>query len=406
MEKQIMTVTELNQWMKELIESPEYFKNIYVTGEISNLTFNRSGHIYFSIKDETAAIRCMIWKDNVKVLNRWNPKDGMKITCNGRLTYYVAGGSIAFEVRDVTLEGKGELQQLYDQRFTWLKKHGWTGESIKKPIPKFPKTIGIVTAETGAVVHDLISSITRRYPQVNVYLFPTQVQGNQAREDIAQKIQQANQFQPQLDVLIVGRGGGSYEDLWAFNEMEVLKAVYDSQIPIISAVGHEPDITLIDYVSDKRAATPTAAGEIVTPNLDELKLNLNQLQQEWRKSIDNYLDLKLEWIKRVHLANSNYLNQLLNNKNSTIQLLYKSWIDKTHLFSQLKENELEKLTIHWKFLSPLQPLDKGFALIYDQNQMIVKDVKKLFIGQKIDLHTQQGTVEAQVRRVLLKGRKK
>lgn len=400
MEKQIFTVTAINKLIKEFVEQPPYFRTLFVQGEVSNLTYNRSGHIYFSIKDETAALKCMIWKDKAEIARRWKLKEGMKITCFGRLTYYVAGGSIGFDVQDITLEGKGELQQLYEERYRYLEEHGWFSQALKKPLPIIPQRLGIITAETGAVIHDLIATMQRRFPLIEVFLFPVQVQGTQARYDIAKKIQQATNFLPILDVIIVARGGGSYEDLWTFNEMEVLEAVRKSTIPIVSAIGHEPDFTLIDYVSDRRAPTPTAAAEIITPSREELQQNLSWLHQEWTRTVLNLLENKRRWLQTASHFLSQTLNQSLILNIQTLENLEQNNINKMDLILNFKANELEQLTIQLNLINPYGPLTQGYALMFNQNQTVITDLHTLKIGDKINLKANEGLVEAQVRRIL------
>lgn len=399
-----MTVSQLNTMLKSLIENTAVLQNLYVRGEISNLTFNRSGHIYFSLKDEKASLKCMIWRDRAKQLRDFELQEGMEVTCLGRLTYYILGGSLGLEVANVTLEGKGELQKLYDQRFSKLQDEGWFDESLKKNLPKFPQNIGIITADTGAVIHDLVSTIRRRYPLTAIYLFPTQVQGPQAANNIAEKIGQANRFTEPLDVLIVGRGGGSYEDLWSFNELVVLSAIRQSLIPIVSAVGHEPDFTLADYVADKRAATPTAAAELVTPNLSELQQNLSWHYQEWVRLIDQLFITNEQWLTKANYFLSNHLNQNLNRKLIELKSLYQTNQERINLQLLLRSNFLEQLALQWQLASPFEILNKGYVLIYNQKQELILDMKQLTFGEKINLKTKNGVIEAQVRRILEKGK--
>lgn len=306
MEK-ILTVQELNEALKTLIENKQEFKDIYVQGELSNLTFNKSGHIYFSIKEQDAAINCMMWKTNAYKIQSLNLEDGMQIICYGRLTYYIPTGRVSFEVRDIKIYGIGDLQKVFEQRYKELEQKGWFDPNSKKPIPEFVKNVGIITADSGAAIYDLIRTIHRRLPLINIYLFPAQVQGDKAEKDIANKIKQANDFKVQLDVLIVGRGGGSYEDLWAFNELEVLQAIKDSQIPIISAVGHEPDWVLSDYVADIRAATPTAAGELVSKSIIEIKNQLKHYYQNYKTLILNKLDFFNEKLNNYKKEQTKYI---------------------------------------------------------------------------------------------------
>jgi len=378
MQQGIISVNELNGLLKSQIENSELFRDLHVVGEISNLVFNKSGHVYFSLKDEYSAISCMIWKSKAHILKNLNPKDGMKINVTGHINYYVPYGKISLEVVDVQLNGVGELQQLYEARKNELQELGWFSRSLKQPIPQFPKNIGIVTAGTGAAVHDLISTIQRRWPIANIWLFPAKVQGKGASEDLAAKILQANNFKTSIDVLIVGRGGGSYEDLWEFNEMPVLTAVRNSRIPVISAVGHEPDITLIDYVADKRAATPTAAGELSTPNLEEIKEALNYQKQILISSLNNKFKL---WETTMKEHYRQLENSLIRKEDSQKKLIEHQY----QLLTMMMKNQLGKYTTSvnhleetLKILNPVNPLKRGYVLISKGDKVLgPKDEIKL-----------------------------
>ncbi|PPE05151.1 exodeoxyribonuclease VII large subunit [Williamsoniiplasma lucivorax] len=399
MEQKIYSVTEVNTFLKEYIEAPEFLNNLYVTGEISNLTFNKSGHIYFSIKDEGATLKAMIWKTNADNLKRWKPANGMKVTVKGRFTFYVAGGSVSFEVRDVQLEGKGELQKLYDERYQWLEDNGWFDPSLKKPIPMFPTNIGIVTADSGAAIHDLITTIKRRFPIANIYLFPAQVQGEQARFDLAKKIVQANEFTQPLDVLVIGRGGGSYEDLWAFNEIEVLKAIRHSLIPVVSAVGHQPDYTLSDYVADLRAPTPTSAGEMVTPNILELKRNLQNYYLNYQEIITKKITEQENLIKRIIGRNALIVNNILDKKTLDLRQFYQTT---NQLIKQILANQTQQL-MHLNeqqmILDPLIPLQRGFSLVSEQNGKIISSTSNLKIGDPLTIKTKELLIEAAITKI-------
>lgn len=399
MDKMILTVTELNQVLKTALENDEYFKNVYVIGELSNLTLNKSGHIYFVIKDNGASINCMIWKANAQTLLKLNPKEGMKITCLGRITYYVPTGRVGFEVRDVKIEGKGELQEIFDQRKLELSQAGWFDPSIKKPIPKFPKNIGIITADTGAAIHDLITTMKRRYPAINIFLFPSQVQGEQAQYDIAKKIDQANLFPTKLDILIVGRGGGSYEDLWSFNEMPVLQAVKNSIIPIISAVGHEPDVTLIDYVADLRAPTPTAAAELATPNIAELKRELAYFYGQYKSNItriySSFFTFNNQLTKR--------LVEVMNNSITIKQMSLKFEIEhlQTAIKNKLKSSyhDLELVSQKLILSNPIAPLKKGFALISNQAGKIISSIQDVKLNEELNIKVHDGSIKSTITKI-------
>ncbi|ATG97391.1 exodeoxyribonuclease VII large subunit [Mesoplasma lactucae] len=316
--KQILSVNQLNTYLKSVLQDNQFLQDIYVTGEISNLVFNKSGHVYFSLKDESSTISCMIWKNNADKLKRLKPSDGMKINVVGKIDYYVPYGKVSLVIHDVTIEGIGELQLIFDERKHALEQEGWFSPSLKKPLPKYPTKIGIVTADTGAAIHDLITTIKRRWPIADIFLFPSKVQGEGASEDLAKKIIQANNFNQTLDVLVVGRGGGSYEDLWEFNEMPVLEAIRNSAVPIVSAVGHEPDVTLADYVADKRAATPTAAGEIITPNITEIEEAIQHQYQSLKKDMVQVYKNKVNDVQNADNRLNSLMNSLVKNNDDKI----------------------------------------------------------------------------------------
>ncbi|QEH61877.1 exodeoxyribonuclease VII large subunit [Spiroplasma chinense] len=395
-----LKVGELNSHLKEFLEGAGQFKNINIKGEIANLTLNRSGHIYFSLKDNEGKIDCAIWKSNAHKFINLNPSEGTEIIATGSLSFYKPSGKITFTIVDIKIDGVGELNLLYEKRKNELQAKGWFDQEFKKPIPKFPNNIGIVTAATGDAVRDLITTIKRRYPISNIFLFPTLVQGDEAKFDIAKKIKKANQFNPPLDTLIVGRGGGSYEDLWSFNEMEVLEAVRDSNIPIISGVGHEPDYTLIDFVADKRASTPTAAGEAATPDVLNLINALNSKQQEFSKTIlTKTSHLRMQFENSIHALYNNLQNKFKNLKISfktEVEKLSSSFDNKinvikkhlktdlTSLHSSLKtklelyKREVKMLDEKLEILDPRKPLEKGFAIIKQNNKIVfsINDVDK------------------------------
>ncbi len=400
--------------LKTTIDDALVFQDVYVTGELSNLVFNKSGHVYFSLKDEAATIGCMMWKTHAQKLHRLQPRDGMKVNVVGKIDYYVPYGKISLVVHDVQIEGIGELQLLYEQRKNELEAEGWFDRSLKKPLPLYPENIGVVTADTGAVIHDLITTITRRWPLTNIFLFPAKVQGEGASADIGAKIIQANNFSTNLDVLIVGRGGGSYEDLWAFNEMPTLKAIRNSQIPIISAVGHQPDITLSDYVADKRAPTPTAAGELATPNIQEIKQTLMYHLTTLKKTIQQVYQAEVHTLTSNtqqivnEIKNLTLHNQTLITKNLSLlklivtKLLQTQQVKIIHYENNLVELISQKdgtlttkiatnyqfltmmiknLVLKWEnklsydqetltLLNPTRPLRQGYALIKRNNQIL------------------------------------
>ncbi len=292
-----LTVSALTKYIKQILENDKHLSQIYIKGEISNLTKHSRGHFYFTLKDEGAQIRVTMFANYVKNLN-FNPKDGDKVRLFGSMSVYEAGGSYAINAYTLELDGIGNLYLAYEKLKKELSDKGYFDINRKKSIPMYPKAIGVITSPTGAAIRDIIHTIERRYPTTRLYLYPALVQGEEAKFSIEKQIKQANQ-DGLVDVLIVGRGGGSIEDLWAFNEMPVIEAIYRSSIPIISAVGHETDFTLADFVSDLRAPTPTAAGELATPSKD----NLLEMVLSYRSQIQIYSQKYMEQqkTKLMHL---------------------------------------------------------------------------------------------------------
>ncbi|WP_342259209.1 exodeoxyribonuclease VII large subunit [Spiroplasma endosymbiont of Dioctria linearis] len=414
MTEMIFKITDFTDMLKEYLEDSNTFKNVNVKGEVANLTLNKTGHIYFSLKDSQAKIDCAIWKTNASIFTNLNIREGTEIIARGSLSYYKPTGKITFVVYDVRVDGVGELALLYDKRYKELKEQGWFLDEFKKPITKFPKNIGIVTAATGDAVKDLITTIKRRYPPVNIFLFPSLVQGDGAAKDIAKKIRQANKFEIKIDTLIVGRGGGSYEDLWSFNEMEVLEAIRESQIPIISGVGHEPDITLTDYVSDFRASTPTAAGEKATPDKDSVLQALSTKTNEFGKVLKTKIEKIIIEVdnlsSKLNLSIKNKFNQMINNFkntsinfnsiiinklkfiNTTFENNISTW--KRSLINKLEKNIIELKTYEEKIelQSPYLPLSKGYSILKQDNK-VIRSIKEVSKNKIINAVLKDGTVK-------------
>ncbi|ALD66432.1 exodeoxyribonuclease VII large subunit [Spiroplasma cantharicola] len=413
MTEMIFKITDFTDMLKEYLENSNTFKNVNVKGEVANLTLNKTGHIYFSLKDSQAKIDCAIWKTNASVFTNLNIREGTEVIARGSLSYYKPTGKITFIVYDVRVDGVGELALLYDKRYKELQEQGWFLDEFKKPITKFPNNIGIVTAATGDAIKDLITTIKRRYPPVNIFLFPSLVQGDGAAKDIAKKIKQANNFKIKIDTLIVGRGGGSYEDLWSFNEMEVLQAIKESEIPVISGVGHEPDITLADYVSDFRASTPTAAGEKATPDTESVLQALSTKTNDFAKVLKNKIEKIIievdNFSAKLQLSIKSKFNQMINNfKNTSINFnsiiinklnfINTSFENNILIWKKSLANKLEKNIIELKtyeekieLQSPYLPLSKGYSILKQENKVIrsVKDVSK---NQLINAVLKDGTV--------------
>lgn len=376
-EKQIFTVSELTQSIKFVLESA--FDNISVEGEISNFKSHVSGHWYFNLKDENAVINCTMWRG----LNNYvffTPQDGMKIIVNGRLTVYPPRGSYQIDVRSMKPAGEGELQAAFERLKQKLKAEGLFDVERKRAIPFFPAKIGIVTAIDGAAIRDMISVAERRFPLAELIIAPTKVQGSGAAEDIVDSLNKLNKIKD-IDVIILARGGGSIEDLWAFNEEIVARAIYKSRIPVITGIGHEVDFTIADFVSDLRAPTPSVAMELATPDKQELKNAIEYLDQkmeesllekiqEYRQRIDDVID---SYMFRYPLEKVRIFYQKIDN------LFYKisQQIDRKILLS---EKEIQKYFSIINSYDIEKTLKKGFTLIKQDDKFVTR--KQMYLSSK------------------------
>ena len=356
MNKEYLTVSQLTKYIKYKLDNDVNLREVYLKGEISNFKAHTRGHFYFTIKDEGSRINAVMFASSASKV-KFTPEDGMKILVTGRISVYEATGGYQIYVNEMMEDGVGNLYVAFEQLKKKLASEGLFDERRKKPIPKIPERVGAITAPTGAAIRDIISTINRRFPLTEVILFPSLVQGEGAKEDIVRQIERAKDYN--LDVLIVGRGGGSIEDLWAFNEEIVARAIFDCPIPIISAVGHEIDFTIADFVADLRAPTPTGAAEIAVPNKSDVINYINQLNLRCQKNIKTILELKK---KRLDSIKSHYiLNNPLDLYSAKIQKLdylteslvkkYKNIIDK----EKIKLNNIKTRPL---FSNPLVILDK------------------------------------------------
>lgn len=302
MEEEYLTVSQINAYIKKKLNQDGNLKNIYVKGEISNYKTYPTGHSYFTLKDENSQISGVMFENYKKKFLKFEPENGMNVIIKGKIEVYIKNGKYQLQAFRIIEDGIGDLHVAFEQLKKRLSKEGLFREEHKKEIPKYPERIGVVTAETGAAVKDIITTIKRRYPLCEILVFSTLVQGNQAADQIVRQIKHAQKYD--LDTLIVGRGGGSIEDLWPFNEEKVAREIFNCKIPVISAVGHEIDWTISDYVADLRAPTPTAAGELAVPKLAEIKSNINYLSHSAQKSINEKLKtnkIKIEAITQKQI---------------------------------------------------------------------------------------------------------
>lgn len=425
-EKRYLTISEFTSRLKGIFDSSKVFQNMYLKGEISNFKRHTTGHLYFSIKDEGSVINAMMWAKDAASLS-FEPTDGTKVLVHGRVTVYEARGTYQIYVEDMMEDGIGELQIRFEKLKKQLMSEGLFYEinglyrknpSKVRPLPRFPERIGIVTAPTGAAIRDIISTIKGRYPLSQIILFPSLVQGDSAKEDIVRQIKRAENYN--LDVLIVGRGGGSIEDLWAFNEEIVARAIYECSIPVISGVGHEPDFTIADFVSDHRSPTPTGAAKDATPitkndlleliTKDKIRIQnaIKNIVKKQRLILDKYMNSytiknpmrmyetkrqRLDWIlDKIQSVNpriicnreitklvniNNMLNRIMKNKLDATNFRYNSLVEKLEL------------------VNPLSTLKRGYSVVYKEGQAITT-IDKIAKDDVLNIRVYNGEINVSV----------
>ena len=441
MDTKYFTITALNKAIKNMFEEKRELNNIHLKGEISNFKHHSRGHFYFTLKDENSQLSAIMFASNAKNI-KFEPKDGMKVLVSGKVTVYETGGSYQIYVNEMLEDGLGNLYLEFEKLKKKLDMEGLFRKEHKKSIPKFPMKIGIITAPTGAAIKDIMSTILRRFPIVETILFPSLVQGIDAKEDIVRNIKLANTYD--LDVIILGRGGGSIEDLWAFNEEIVARAIYESKIPIISGVGHEVDFTISDFVADLRAPTPTGAAEMCVPNKDDVIELFNQYNKRLIKGINTCLTLsqeKLNNLKNSYILKNpmslyekleqnfdNLYERLIMAINSNISLnkerlntlkgsfIFKNpnmlFIDKAYNYNDLikrlengmtllienKKNNYVNLLSKLEILNPITTLKRGYSVTRKDNKTITS-IKEININDKILTTLVDGKVESVIKNV-------
>lgn len=410
------TVTQYNQAIKNFLDSKTECQSVHIKAEISNFKGHTRGHLYFTLKDEESRINAVMFSSSASKLE-FIPKDGDEVLIDGRISVYVPNGGYQVYVDKMSLAGNGDLLKKLEELKNKLAKEGLFDESHKRPIPKYPHKIGIVTAPTGAAIRDILSTIKRRYPICETILFPALVQGEVAKFDVVRQIEKAQEFD--LDVLIVGRGGGSIEDLWAFNEEIVARAIYASSIPIISAVGHEIDFTIADFVADLRAPTPTGAAEMAVPNMVDLVNYINQIQIRLNKNVTNKIDyltknlnnLASSYVLSNPLAAFEIREQKLDtlvdrlNQNITHRLdiaTHKlNTVKSNHVLTNPQDmfikpqNSLELVINKLELLNPLNVLSKGYS-VASTNDKVIKSIKDVKNGENVDIKLLDGIIKTKV----------
>ena len=416
MKNNYLTITELSRYLKGKFENDENLRKVYLKGEISNFKAHTRGHLYFTLKDETSRISAIMFASNTKTL-KFTPVDGMKVLVSGRVSIYEASGGYQIYIDDMLEDGIGNLYIAFEQLKEKLSKEGLFNKEHKRPIRRIPKRIGIITSSTGAAIRDILTTIKRRYPICETILFPSLVQGNDAAQDIAKKIEIANTFD--IDTLIVGRGGGSIEDLWPFNEEIVARAIYNSKVPVISAVGHEVDFTIADFVADLRAPTPTAAAELAVPDINTIityldtaksrsyntllniietnRLKLHKLEDSFalkrptaiyevkEQNLDNLID-KINRIVKVIIDNSKV--ELFKYQNSYV-------FNNPEIIYKFKKQNLDNIISKLEVLNPMNTLKRGYAII-KKEESVVSSITKLNKNDEIKINVSDGVIDAKV----------
>ena len=394
MEIKPITVQELNKYIKQKIDGDEFLNNVYVKGEISNFKLHYTGHMYFTLKDENSLIKCIMFKSYTSYL-QFMPKDGMKVIILGSVSVFERDGVYQIYCKAMKEDGIGSLYEEYQKLKAKLEKEGLFDDLHKKKIPLFPKTIGVITSSTGAVIRDIINVSTRRNPNVHIRLLPVPVQGPGAAEQIATAIKKMNE-ESLADVIIIGRGGGSLEDLWPFNEEIVARAIYDSELPIISAVGHETDFTIADFVADLRAPTPSAAAELAVPNIDDVKYTIMTYQNRYKIGLKRKVELmKLRYEKCMTRRVFKEPLQKINEKAITLDMLVKSIQSNTNNKIIKAKSEFAKLISKLDALSPLKTLARGYIIAEKNNKLITK-TSDVEINDILDLKLCDGNLKAKV----------
>ena len=390
-----ITVSKLNAYVKAIIDNDELLNNVYIKGEISNLKKHYTGHYYFTLKDKDSLIKCVMFKSYTSYLN-FDVEDGMNVVILGTVAVYERDGIYQIYAKGMELDGVGDLYAAYEKLKAKLEVEGLFDQKYKKKIPYLPKEIGVVTSKTGAVIRDIINVTTRRYPMVHIKLYPASVQGKGAAETIVKGIEYFNKSQ-NVDLIIIARGGGSLEDLWPFNEEITARAIFASKIPIISAVGHETDFTIADFVADLRAPTPSAAGELAVPDIMELKWKLNNMKLQLGRSLKKRLELmQTRYSSIINRKIFKEPNVMLADKILALNGFEKDLNNCIKAELKDRKNRFEKVVATLDSLSPLKTLSRGYTVLEDKNGDVVTTSKDLKSGDVVKIILHDGTKNAEV----------
>lgn len=395
-EKMTLTVSQLNLYIKDIFSQIPTLSDIRIKGEISNFKHHTSGHMYMSLKDETGVLRAVMFRNAAMGLD-FRPENGIQVIAEGRVSVYERDGQYQLYINSMTKDGKGNLYEQFEKLKKKLEAEGLFDASVKKPIPVFPKRVGVVTAPTGAAVRDIINILSRRFPYADILLYPVLVQGDGAAESIVKAIDYFNE-KNSVDVLIVGRGGGSVEDLWAFNEEVLARAIFKSEIPIISAVGHETDFTIADFVADLRAPTPSAAAELAVPSADELIEKLNTAELRLKSALQKGVEKKkllLKLYSDKQVMKDPFIK--VNEKGMQLDSVYRLFETAVNSVFAEKKKSFELSVSKLDSLSPLKTLERGFSVAKDKEGKVLKTVSDAKSGDDISLVVTDGEIKATVK---------
>ncbi len=396
MKLRALDISEVNSYVKRILTNDPILYNLRVKGEISNFKVHSSGNVYLSLKDEKSKINCIIFRSNFDKSLKLD--DGVKIIASGYISVYERDGAYQFYINEVEIEGVGNLYIEFNKLKEKLKKEGLFDSRYKKEIPKMPKSIGVVTSPTGAVIRDIINVVKRRFPKIDVKLYPVNVQGEKSAQDICDGIEFFNHME-NVDTIIVGRGGGSLEELWSFNEEIVAREIFKSKIPIISAVGHETDFTICDFVSDMRAPTPSAAAEIATPDLSDIYFKLDNIKNRMNRSLNNQIILDNEKLNNTFDKINNYMKSyIIRDKNIQLDQIY----DKINFrLEQNIESSKEKLSKKGAILhnlSPLATLSRGYSIV-EKDGEVINSIENINVKDEINITLRDGRLECNINKI-------
>ncbi len=395
MAQQVLSITQINEYIRSRLDGDPLLSGVAVRGEISNYKMYPSGHHYFTLKDEGAALKCVMFKGNAMRL-RFRPENGMKVIAMGKISVFPRDGAYQLYCTAMAMDGVGDLYAAFEQLKKKLATQGLFDEAHKQPLPVYPGTIGIITSSAGAAVHDMLRILRKRYPLTRVRLLPVRVQGVEAPGEIAAAIGYANYYRL-ADLLIVGRGGGSMEDLWAFNDEQVAHAIYNSRIPVISAVGHEPDVTISDFVADLRAATPSNAAELAVPDQDALRQQLDSMSAAMATALSRQLKAARRHYQMLAASPSlqDPTNYLLQRKKN-LELLKGRMLNAQSASIHRKKQHYIAMTAKLDAMSPLKVLTRGYAMTQDERGAVVRSVQQITPGQSVTVSLSDGRFTAAV----------